>query len=191
MGRAGEQRWDFCRDEDHAGASYLALRSPPSHTELRGHPAPGGRAAKGAGEVGRDRAGFTPMPSKNPASPICLNGSTPLSPIVPVTPHCSKLPHGRTWNPVHAPPPYWGYREGQRWPMNSPHAPAARLVLLGTADGGGDEFWDCPLLTSHCRWGGMLRIWIFLLLQRQSPGLGSPGMAQQEGKGFMGLSGSW
>ena len=42
------------------------------------------------------------------------------------------------------------------------------------------------LLTSHCRWGGMFRIWIFLLLQRQSPGLGSAGTPQQEGKSFLG-----
>lgn len=41
------------------------------------------------------------------------------------------------------------------------------------------------LLTSHCRWGGMFRIWIFLLLQRQSPGLRS-----REGSDCRRLSGS-
>lgn len=44
------------------------------------------------------------------------------------------------------------------------------------------DFWDQPLLTSHCRWGGMFRIWIFLLLQRQSPGLGAAGTSQQREK---------
>lgn len=33
----------------------------------------------------------------------------------------------------------------------------------------------------------MFRIWIFLLLQRQSPGLGSADMPQQEGKSFLGI----
>lgn len=41
------------------------------------------------------------------------------------------------------------------------------------------------LLTSHCRWGGMFRIWIFLLLQRQSPRLRS-----REGSDYRRLSGS-
>lgn len=127
LGRAGEQHWEFCRDEDHAGPSYLALHSPLCHTELRGHPAPGDRAAKRAGEA-PNRQGKSPLhPQTPPAPPSCSSASTHLHPIIPKLPHSSATQkQGGAGAQLMLPPAVTGKLE---WPMCRPCAPAAQLML--------------------------------------------------------------
>lgn len=139
LDRAGEQCWEFCRDEDHAAPSYLALRSPLCRTELRGHPAPGDRAGNQAGET-PSRQGRSPPYPKTPSSTTqllqCLHPPAShhpkADPALKAGPRLCYPKAGSSWSPVHTPScSYW---EVKGWPTSRPCAAEGDgWVFLGSA----------------------------------------------------------